>query len=1253
MADEGDSDALGSAGGSGGVSNLKKRWEQMSAAPSDGAGANGKSSSTVRVSAGTGAAGGGWMSRGAAAKEEGATQAGWNQLKPAIPGGSLSRHSSQSGEQRASLKPTIPRQRSSSGPSPSANALGEQADGSELTTSSRPSTPPRGLRPSLSNSDLMDSEGPVKGKSPPPLRPATRQREFPSSPSVSKTTTPAPSPPLPPLATRPAGPVAAQQSSRRGPPPPVSRKPQINIVHSPSPTSGPPTPSTVNKEESTEPPPSVRSLASKFASSQSSSLPKTSLQTPPVTPPHLFSEPGHYRSFSTPEHQSVSNMARLEAEQNPFDLPPPEFPPRRDSSASSSSDSGRLPPIPPRPLVKKSIIGAGPEPTKRPPPRLPTRIASSPSGFSLPLPAIETWSPAPTIDIITSPHELSQSPVSTRSIPPTRKVTPVPAPSPAARPPPLAPRPSVPTAPRPANSAPPSTLAADAPYVPPPPPSRLIAANERLAPQRPAIQASSGADDSSEDDEDGAGTSKSQEFPDATFANRRPPALRNRKPIHAPGQFYSFAVRGKRVVTAGEHHVYVWHPTHFSGAAQAVPLPVGDHKVPTIEFRAADEDSAADDGRFVWGGTREGHLFEVDTTQLCVSSLRERFHSHPVVAIFRVGRSMITLDDSGKLFIWGTFDGSQAAQLTSSPPKVQRVPEKQNFHAMVGNELWTSSGPILKPGVTGALARSPQIRVFDPTGKGSFTVTSKPLSTPESAGHIGSVTASAIVPSQPDHAYLGHDNGYVSVWDRNTYACLAVQRVSPYGITTLVGVDRYLWAGFRTGFIYVYDVQAEIWTVKKAWRAHTEAVSKIIIDSVSLWTDEALQIASSGADMMVQIWDGLLRDDWLDTELDLRQSEFCTYRTIRSLSISWNVDASKPQDLSGHINNYEFLQQCLSSAESPDIISFGFQEMIDLENKKLTAKTLILGKKKAEQKFTDTVSSSYRLWHDKLVQAVRLAMPPECPYSVVHVGDMVGLFSCIFVKTAECEALRDVALINVKTGMKGRYGNKGAILSRFVIDDTSICFINCHLAAGQSHRRERDHDLVQILEDKSAFSELASSSPGAYTAGGSGTSVFDHELVVISGDLNYRIDLRRDIVAKAVAENALSSLLAHDQLLKGLATNQSFRLRSFKEAPITFAPTYKYDPGTDEYDSSAKKRIPAWCDRVLWRSDRADKVTSLHYQRYECNVSDHKPISAALDLRVKSILPDKRAIVWKEVENAWFGVESQLLQSAREFYSGA
>lgn len=511
-----------------------------------------------------------------------------------------------------------------------------------------------------------------------------------------------------------------------------------------------------------------------------------------------------------------------------FDRPGP--PTRRDSS--SSAGSSRLPPVPPRPTIPPrlpaTVAALVDLPSRPAPPPIPSRVGTSPPAPSVPFSPPElTSSPSP----VPSPSPLPPL------LPPPKKKTTLPIPTisrsaSVARVPPkiTTPRPTTSTSAPP--SAPPPTIT---PYVPPPPPSRAIAPDERLAPQRPAIVSLSG-DDSSSEDEDETAFNKSQEFPNATFANRRPPALRNRKPINAPGQFYSFAVRGKRVVTAGQHHVYVWHPSHFSGAAQAVPLPVGDHKVPAVEFCAAGADAPADDGRFVWGGTREGHLFEIDTLDLRVSALRQNIHSHSVSAIFRVGRSMVTLDESGKLFIWGSSTSAAAPQLTSTP-KVQRVPEKQNFVAMVGNELWTASGPIVKAGVTGSLARSPQIRVFDPTGDGAWTVLARPLTLPDAAGPtIGSVTASAIVPSQPTLAFLGHDNGYVSVWNRETYACLAVQRVSPFGITTMVGVEKYLWAGFRTGFIYVYNVQAEPWTVHKAWKAHGEAVTKILVDPASLWT---------------------------------------------------------------------------------------------------------------------------------------------------------------------------------------------------------------------------------------------------------------------------------------------------------------------------------------------------------------------------------------------------------------------------------
>ena len=89
---------------------------------------------------------------------------------------------------------------------------------------------------------------------------------------------------------------------------------------------------------------------------------------------------------------------------------------------------------------------------------------------------------------------------------------------------------------------------------------------------------------------------------------------------------------------------------------------------------------------------------------------------------------------------------------------------------------------------------------------------------------------------------------------------------------------------------------------------------------------------------------------------------------------------------------------------------------------------------------------------------------------------------------------------------------------------------------------------------------------------------FNHILKLCSrADIRqYRIDQRRESVLSSIAAEDLPYLLEHDQLRKEMRANYAFRLRSFTEPHITFRPTYKYNTGSAEYDSSEKRRIPAW-----------------------------------------------------------------------------
>lgn len=61
----------------------------------------------------------------------------------------------------------------------------------------------------------------------------------------------------------------------------------------------------------------------------------------------------------------------------------------------------------------------------------------------------------------------------------------------------------------------------------------------------------------------------------------------------------------------------------------------------------------------------------------------------------------------------------------------------------------------------------------------------------------------------------------------------------------------------------------------------------------------------------------------------------------------------------------------------------------------------------------------------------------------------------------------------------------------------------------------------------------------------------------------------------------LDSLLEYDQLTRERMLGRAFS--GFREGRISFLPTFKYDKGSDKFDSSGKNRAPAWTDRVLYR----------------------------------------------------------------------
>ncbi|AEO56829.1 hypothetical protein MYCTH_2302198 [Thermothelomyces thermophilus ATCC 42464] len=706
-------------------------------------------------------------------------------------------------------------------------------------------------------------------------------------------------------------------------------------------------------------------------------------------------------------------------------------------------------------------------------------------------------------------------------------------------------------------------------------------------------------------------------YPDTSRTNRSKPYLS--KGVHEIATNYDsrvFDVCGPVVCTTGTY-TRAWS---VQDGELLMSLAMGEGmKGTAVIFKPGE--NVDEEGKRIWVGNNHGELLEADVQTQAILNQRPNAHGrYEIIKIYRHYNELWTLDESGTLHVWGP-DERGVPNLSVGPAQSFRVPRGHTFSMVVGDELWHATGK--------------EIRVFLPTldGRTQFQVLIRAL-VQDSAGEV---TSGTILTTDADRVYFGHSDGKVSIYSRSDYSCLGVMNVSQYKINSLVGVGRYLWAGFNTGRMMVFDMEQTPWLLKKDWQAHKNPVVGIVADRSSFYKLDLSQVVSLGADNVLRTWDGLLQEDWLESEMKLKDVEYCTFEKIGVLVLTWNAGASTPHSLRYSEADATFIRDLLQSSGSPDILVFGFQELVDLEDKTATAKRFLKPKKK-EGSDQERMSHQYRDWRNFLAQSLDDYMSGDVLYQILHTAPLVGLFTCIFVKADLRERISNLSSAEVKRGMGGLHGNKGAIVVRFMVDHTSLCFVNCHLAAGQGSANARHNDIAAILEAQLLPPQR---DPGvridSFVGGGDGSMILDHELCLLNGDLNYRIDtMSRDTVVAAVKAGNLAKLLERDQLLVARRRNPGFRLRAFEERPIEFAPTYKYDVGTDNYDTSEKRRSPAWCDRLLYRCGGGrGRIEQLDYRRHEVRVSDHRPVSGRFRFEVKRIDPKRRAVAWMECQQRW------------------
>lgn len=317
--------------------------------------------------------------------------------------------------------------------------------------------------------------------------------------------------------------------------------------------------------------------------------------------------------------------------------------------------------------------------------------------------------------------------------------------------------------------------------------------------------------------------------------------------------------------------------------------------------------------------------------------------------------------------------------------------------------------------------------------------------------------------------------------------------------------------------------------------------------------------------------------------------------------------------------------------EIADVYALGFQEIVPLNSRNVA--------------ISGSQSSSKALyWQDRVQECLDAT---GIPFTVVVRKNLVGILLLVFSRVALLPQITDVRTASVGVGIMGVMGNKGGVSARLSIYETSVCFVCSHLQANREAVIGRNSDYRNIIE-KIVFLPSAESSERitllrdydraarrwSYADWLEPCTILDHDLVFWLGDLNYRIDeqVPTERVFAWCHNSSWEMMRDVDQL--NIERNKGAVFNGFNEARITFPPTYKFIPGTSQYDDrvGVKVRAPAWCDRVLWRLHHSHDICVMLDYRCAASVqiSDHKPVAAYFEIGARIADMDKEREVYQE-----------------------
>ncbi|CAH9125158.1 unnamed protein product [Cuscuta epithymum] len=443
----------------------------------------------------------------------------------------------------------------------------------------------------------------------------------------------------------------------------------------------------------------------------------------------------------------------------------------------------------------------------------------------------------------------------------------------------------------------------------------------------------------------------------------------------------------------------------------------------------------------------------------------------------------------------------------------------------------------------------------------------------------------------------------------------------PCAVLCFCTCGSQIWVGYVSGMLQVLDLEGNLIA---SWVAHNGPVMKLAVGNGYVFS-----LANHGGIRGWSIASPGPIDNIMRQELARKEGKYRKLTNVRILIGTWNVGQGRASQ--------EALNAWLGSAASDvEIVVVGLQEV------EMGAGFLAMSAAKETVGLEGSAVGQW--WQD----AIGKVLGEGSVFERVGSRQLAALLITIWVRKTLRTHVGDLDVGAVACGLGRAIGNKGGVGLRLRVFDRLMCFLNCHFAAHLEAVNRRNADFCHIFRTMTfsrspILNAAATVSSAAQVLRGTNAAGLNPEegkhdlaeadMVTFFGDFNYRLfGITYDEARDLVSQRSFDWLREKDQLRAEMKAGKVFQ--GMREAIIRFPPTYKFEkgkPGLGGYDSGEKKRIPAWCDRVLYRDSRATPTAECSLvcpvagsiEQYEAAMevteSDHKPVRCKLNVEIAHV----------------------------------